>query len=149
MSRILEQEGFITIAEDLHHYEGADPSIKSGADFFHAEPPRDAAAIVTNPPYRYADDFIRKGLGMGLPVIVLLRLMAIEGASRSDLVDQHCVRIWAGIERLPSMLREGYTGPRLSSSAVPFAWFVFEPQKRLSDYTELRRMSWRTKNVEH
>jgi hypothetical protein len=71
--------------------------------------------------------------------------MAIEGANRSDLVDQHLVRIWAGIERLPMMHREGWPGPKNSNSGAPFAWFVFSADKRpVGDPIQLRRMSWRS-----
>jgi hypothetical protein len=100
--------------------------------------------IVTNPPYKLADAFIRHGLSFGLPVIVLLRLMAIEGANRSDIIDRHLARVWAGIERLPTMHREGWEGKRITNSGAPFAWFVFVPGERGGAAVELRRMSWRS-----
>ncbi len=131
-------------AMDLVAHPGADPGILTPIDFLMEwAKPDCAASIVTNPPYKLADDFIRHGLGLGLPVIVLLRLMAIEGAGRSDLIDNHLRRVWAGIERLPTMHREGWDGPRMSASGAPFAWFVFEPGPRGNEPVELRRMSWR------
>ncbi len=102
----------------------------------------EAEAIVTNPPFKNADEFIRRGIHhFKRPTIVLLRLMALEGASRSDLIDRHLVRVWAGVERLPQMHREGWDGPRTSSSGAPFAWFVFSPDDRGSSAIEFRRMS--------
>lgn len=144
ISRELIAVGHRVIATDLVAYEGADDGIESRIDFLmERSVPAGARAIVTNPPFKNADAFIRKGLGFGLPVIVLLRLMALEGANRSDLIDNHLVRVWAGVERLPQMHREGWAGKRTSNSGAPFAWFVFDPVARGDRAIELRRVSWR------
>lgn len=142
--RELRSRGWSVVAQDLVNYD-SDQTILSPIDFLlQQNPPPGVAAIVTNPPYKLANEFIRHGLSFGLPVIVLLRLMAIEGAGRSDLIDKHCWRIWAGTERLPMMHRDGWDGPRISSSGAPFAWFAFEPKVRPSGQAiELRRISWR------
>ena len=76
-------------------------------------------AIVSNPPYRQADEFIRHGIRLGLPVIVLLRLMALEGANRSDLL-QHLHHVFVGIERLPKFQRDNWKGNRLKTETAPF-----------------------------
>lgn len=145
ISRELEIAGHHVTKTDLVAYPGADDLIVSGVDFLmetHAPPL--VEAIVTNPPFKNADAFIRHGLALGLPVIVLLRLMALEGAGRADLIDKHLLRVWAGIERLPQMHREGWEGPRTANSGAPFAWFVFSPEQRGGKPIELRRISWRT-----
>lgn len=133
------------IAHDLVEYSGADRGVQSGIDFLlEREAPPGCKTIVTNPPFKMSDAFIRHGVALGCDVIVLLRLMAIEGASRSDLVDRHLVRIWAGVERLPMMHRDGWGGPRIGNSGAPFAWFVFSAERRPpSEPIQLRRMSWR------
>lgn len=145
ISRILMEEGHVVTAYDLVPHAGADLGIKTPIDFLMEwRPPAGVHTIVTNPPFKNADAFIRHGLNLGCDVIVLLRLMAIEGANRSDLLDEHCVHIWAGVERLPQMHREGWEGNRCSNSGAPFAWFVFSATKRLACVPiELRRMSWR------
>ncbi len=95
-------------------------------------------------PGRKEDDLtVRHALSLGLPTIVLLRLMALEGAGRSDIIDGHLVRVWAGIERLPMMHRDGWDGPRQTNSGAPFGWFVFLPEGRGDRPIELRRISWR------
>lgn len=144
ISRELKAAGHAVLATDLVAYEGADEGIIAGRDFLLERHRPRVSLIVTNPPYMHADAFIRHGLSLGLPVIVLLRLMAIEGAKRSDLIDEHLIRVWAGIERLPFMHRDGWSGKRNSNSGAPFAWFVFSPEKRGSAPIELRRMSWRS-----
>jgi len=138
--------GFRVLPQDLVAYDNQDPPYPDvGYDFLlERSAPASVAAIVTNPPYKLADQFIRHGLSLGLPVIVLLRLMAIEGANRSDLIDKHLVRVWAGIERLPFMHREGWSGTKHSNSGAPFAWFCFSPEPRGDRPIELRRMSWRS-----
>ena len=50
--------------------------------------PAGVSCILTNPPFSIADQFIRHGLDLGCDVLVLLRLMALEGAGRSDLIDE-------------------------------------------------------------
>ena len=145
ISRILTARGHTVIAKDLVAHEGADPDIAPRVDFLmeRAAPPG-CGCIVTNPPYKLADAFIRHGLTLVPRVIVLLRLMALEGAGRSDLIDRHLRRVWAGIERLPMMHRDSWEGPKTASAGVPFAWSVFEASPRpASNPVELRRISWR------
>jgi hypothetical protein len=144
LSRELRAYGHYVVTEDLVGYSGADAEIVFGRDFLMERIPR-CRTIVTNPPFKLADQFIRHGLGLGCDVIVLLRLMALEGSSRSDIIDGHLTRVWAGIERLPGMHREGWEGNKLSNSSAPFAWFVFSAKKKpLGTPIELRRISWRT-----
>lgn len=143
ISRELKAAGHAVVTTDLCWHPGADDGIIGGVDFLlERAPPADVAAIVTNPPFMLADRFIRHGLSLGLPVIVLLRLMALEGAGRSDLIDRHLRRVWAGRERLPKFQRDGWTGKTIATETAPYAWFRFEPEPRDSAI-ELRRMSWR------
>jgi hypothetical protein len=141
--RELRAAGFQAVAYDLVAHEGADPGIQTPIDFLlDRAPPAGVDIIITNPPYKLADDFIRHGLSLGLPFVALLRLMALEGSGRSDLMDRHLRRVWAGIERLSMMHREGWQGPRTASGGAPFAWFAFEPGQRVGPI-ELNRISWR------
>ena len=142
ISRELVAAGYQVAAQDLVAYDGADIGIEAPIDFL-MERTAPCGPIITNPPYKLADQFIRHGLSLGVTVAVLLRLAALEGASRSDLIDKHLRRVWAGIERLPMMHRDGWEGPKNGNSGAPFAWFVFEPGRRLGAI-ELRRISWRT-----
>jgi len=141
--RELIAAGFHVVAHDLVSYEGADAGILTPVDFLEQrKAPADVSIIVTNPPFRLANAFIRHGLELGLPVIVLMRLQALEGSSRSDLIDHHLRRVWLGIERLPTMHREGWQGPRTKNGGAPFGWFCFEPGAR-SNSIEIKRVSWR------
>ena len=142
--RELVAAGHEVVGQDLVAYEGADPGIESGIDFLReVRPPLRFTCIVTNPPFKLADQFIRHGLTLVPLVIVLLRLAALEGTARSDLIDHHLRRLWLGRERLPMMHREGWSGRRLGQAGAPFAWFIFERERRRAQAFEVRRMSWR------
>jgi hypothetical protein len=145
IKRELEAAGHCVVGTDLVAHPGADDGILTPVDFLlEQRPPAACGCIVTNPPFKNADDFVRHGLRLVPTVIVLLRLMALEGAKRADLNDEHLVRVWAGIERLPMMHRDGWEGPKNSNSGAPFAWFVFSAEGRpAGSPIELRRVSWR------
>jgi hypothetical protein len=143
ISRELELASHDVIKNDLVAYPDSDPGIKTPIDFL-LETRAAAKVIVCNPPYGLADQFIAHGLDLGCQVVALLRLAALEGAKRSRLVDRHLRRLWVGIERLPMLHREGWAGPRLKTSALPFAWFDFRPDPRpTGQCISLERVSWR------
>jgi hypothetical protein len=140
ISRELKAAGWRVISHDLIDYEGRDPDIQTGIDFLES---RNVTYLqATNPPYRWADEFIRHGLRLGLPVYVLLRLMALEGAGRSDIME-HLRHVYIGIERLPMMHRPGWRGKKLKQGAMPFGWFVFKPEKNCDGLFTASRISWR------
>ena len=142
ISRELKAGGWRVIACDLMAYDDQDDDIQTGVDFFKSFQVMYLQAIVTNPPFRRVDEFIRHGLRLGLPVIVLLRLMALEGAGRSDIL-QHLRHVYVGVERLPKFQRDNWKGNRLKTETAPFGWFVFEPRKRQGDIFTVSRISWR------
>jgi hypothetical protein len=142
ISRELKAGGWRVISHDLIHYKGADADIYHGNDFFKSIQAHSLQAIVTNPPYRWADAFIRHGLELGLPVYVLLRLMALEGAGRSDIM-RHLHHVFIGVERLPMMHRPGWKGKKLKQGAMPFGWFCFFPEKNRDGLFTASRISWR------
>jgi hypothetical protein len=145
IARELGALGFEVTAQDLVDWPGRDDGIATGIDFLlERRAPEGVTSIVTNPPFKLADAFIRHGLTLVPTVIVLLRAMAIEGAGRADLIDGHLREYWIGIDRPPAMHREGWEGNRLSNSGAPFAWFVFSARpKGPHDPVALRRFRWR------
>jgi hypothetical protein len=84
-------------------------------------------AIVTNPPYQLAAQFVRHAIELKCPYIaMLLRLAFYESERRGDILDDRPpARIHTFKRRLPMMHRAGWTGPR-ASSAIAFAWFVWD-----------------------
>jgi hypothetical protein len=83
-------------------------------------------AVVTNPPYALAQRFITVALERVRLVVMLLRLAFLESVRRAPLLDGGpLARVHVFADRLPFMHRAGWTGRR-ASSAIAFAWFVFD-----------------------
>ena len=88
--------------------------------------PEGVGAIVTNPPYMLAADFVRHALPLVPKVATLLRLNFLESEVRSDLIDGGSLaRVHVFADRLPRMHGQGWEGPR-SSSTTAYAWFVWQ-----------------------
>lgn len=138
---LLRAKGKTVIATDLVDY--GCPSAAAGVDFLmeHKAPPG-VHSIVTNPPFKLADEFVRKGLELVPTVVMLLRLAFLEGACRADLHRNHLERVWIGAERLPMMHRAGWQGPKNGNAAMPFAWFVFR-QNKGNEPATIKHISWR------
>jgi hypothetical protein len=144
ISSVLEGAGHEVMSTDLVDYGYGVP----GCDFLMEwESPRGIEAIVTNPPYKNADAFVRKGLELVPAVYMLLRWAYAEGVGRSDIIDNHLSRVWLGRERLPMMHRDGWDGTTQTNSAMPFAWFVFTREQTGGSF-QVRRMSWRANQQE-
>lgn len=99
--------------------------------------------IITNPPYKYAKEFVEKALSLiddGRYVCMFLKLTFLEGQSRRKLFkDYPPIRVWVSSARMacyPSGLPTNLSNNRSSSSAVCYAWFVW--QKGYKGFPELR-----------
>ena len=102
--------------------------------------PERVEAIVTNPPYKAAAAFVEKAITSAPFVAMLLRLTFLESVRRSPILDSGSLaRVHVFRNRLPMMHRDGWTGPK-ATSTVAYAWFVWE-RDHLGP-TELRRVSW-------
>lgn len=138
MVRVLRSAGHMVYATDLVDY-GCEES-EAGIDFLHVSGPSFAVgAIVTNPPYKLAGEFVAHALLLGIPkIVMLLRLQFLESRRRSAILDCGLLaRVYPFADRLPMMHRHGWTGPR-AGSAMALAWFVWELGYR--GRAELRRL---------
>ena len=101
---------------------------------------RAIGAIVTNPPFQLASDFVEMAIERAPLVIMLLRLGFYESEGRSRILEgAGLARIHQFRKRLPMMHREGWTGKRASSS-MAFAWYVWI--KYYTGPTIIDRISW-------
>ena len=135
---ILRATGHRVYATDLNDW--GCPDSESRIDFLmeRALPLSDIGAIITNPPFKLADQFVAHALTLCPRVIMLLRLAFLESRRRSDLIDDGSLaRVHVFHSRLPMMHRHGWQGPRASSS-IAFAWFVWDRAHR--GKTELDRI---------
>ncbi len=143
IARVLSAKGHQVICSDLvdYGYEGA----TAGVDFLmERQAPAGCHCIVTNPPFKLANEFVRVALDLVPTCVVLLRLAFLEGAGRSDIIDNHLSDVMVGIERLPMMHRDGWEGPKKANAAQPFAWFVFSQSGPVERNIRLKRVSWRS-----
>ena len=89
------------------------------------EPAAGRGAIVTNAPFRILDKFARHALDLAPRVYLLCRLAWYQAQGRTDILEHRgLARVHVFRERLPMMHRDGWNGPRASSS-IPFAWYCW------------------------
>ena len=120
--RVLRAAGHDVYATDLVDY-GMCPS-QSGVDFL-MERHCPCEAIVTNPPFKLANEFTAHALELCPRVYLLLRLAFYESERRAALFEKHLARIHVFSKRLPMMHRAGWDGKK-ANSGMAFAWFVWD-----------------------
>ena len=114
-----------------------------GVDFLETQSVDGEDAVVTNPPYKYALEFCRKCVELGVSKFAMfLKLTFLEGAKRKAFFEQYppryvavCVnRIQCALNGDPEMFAE--------SSAACYAWFIWK--KRYHGAPEIK---WITKGT--
>ena len=112
-----------------------------GVDFLmETKAPFGINCIVTNPPFKLAEQFVEKALELCPQVIMLLRLAFLTSEKRTNILEHSgLARVHVFRKRLPMMHREGWEGPKASSS-MDFAWFVWD--RTYYGPTILNRISW-------
>lgn len=137
--KALRGAGHTVWATDLVDY-GLEAS-EFGVDFLMERQSRiDVEAIVTNPPFKLASEFVTHALALCPRVVMLLRLAFMESERRSPILDDgHLARVHVFRNRLPMMHRDGWQGAK-STNTMAFAWFVWD--RAHTGPTELHRMSW-------
>jgi hypothetical protein len=128
--RVLRETGRRVVATDINDY--GCPDSQSGIDFLmQRRAPDGVDTVLTNPPCRFADEFVRHALTLA-PRVMFLRFLFIESQGRCDLIDgKRLRRVYPFIDRLPMMHRDGWEGPRADDSPqIQFAWFVWDQSYR-------------------
>lgn len=87
--------------------------------------------IVTNPPYKYAKEFVEKALELipvGNKVCMFLKLQFMEGKARKLLFEKYPPKtIYISSSRLLCAKNGDFDGMRAGGgSAVAYAWYVWE-----------------------
>jgi hypothetical protein len=134
----LRDAGHAVIASDIWYYNF---TLDFEADFLdQVRAPAGTELILTNPPYRYATEFVDHALTLCPRVIMLCRLAFLESECRTRILDTGTLAaVHVFKKRLPMMHREGWTGRR-ASNAMPFAWFVWN--RNHAGPTTVDRISW-------
>jgi hypothetical protein len=138
----LRAAGHKVIATDLVNYGiPITPPGYYGVDFLmEYKLPDGVELILTNPPFKLAEDFVTHALELCPRVIMLLRLAFLESERRCGILEgRGLARILAFRKRLPMMHRDGWEG-RKANSGMAFAWFVWD--RGHVGPTTIERISW-------
>ncbi len=128
--KVLEARGHEVMATDLN-YRGYGIGDR---DFLHSFPAHDEDAnppnVITNPPFKLAEEFIWKSLEMTAhatkpgKVAMLCKLQFLEGGKRKLMFEKTPLkRVYVFSKRL-TMTRNGIK--MKNSGMIAFAWFVWE-----------------------
>lgn len=126
LSKKLEEKGYLVVSTDLFN-RGYIEQQKT-IDFLKAEKPSFECDILTNPPYKYAKEFVLKALNLvelGRKVYMFLKLTFLESKVRYNEIFSKFPpkNVYVFSERI-SCWRGGVDTKY--SSAVAYAWFVLE-----------------------
>jgi hypothetical protein len=82
--------------------------------------------IVTNPPFKLAEEFVEHAIKLCPVTMMLMRVAFLEGLRWEKRgFKENLARVWVFAPRLPMMHRAGWDGPINSNSGMAFAWFIF------------------------
>jgi hypothetical protein len=127
LSKVFEDAGYIVKSTDLIDRGFGD----NGIDFLGLEVQDWNGDIITNPPYKYAQEFIEKALQIipiGNKVAMFLKLQFMEGKKRKHLFITHPPKvIYVSSSRL-LCAKNGEFKKMIDGggSAVAYGWFVWE-----------------------
>jgi len=99
-----------------------------GIDFLQEQTTKWPGDIITNPPYKYAKEFVEKSLELiddGRQVAMFLKLTFLEGQKRKKLFQQHPPKyVYVFSARKKCAINGDFAST--GSSAAAYAWFIWE-----------------------
>lgn len=140
ITRVLRSAGHVVHATDLVDYNSNHQDHARRDFLMERSTPAGTEAIVTNPPYKLANEFVAHALELCPRVVMLLRLAFLESERRTTILDGgHLARVHVFKNRLPMMHRAGWTGPKVTNPTA-FAWFCWD--RNHVGPTTLNRIAW-------
>lgn len=123
ISEELKKAGYDVVSRDL-----VDRGYGEVADFLAIDNLEWNGNIVTNPPYKYAQEFVEKALQIipeGKKVCMFLKLTFLEGKARKQLFRVSPPKIvYVASGRIKCAMNGDFDS--IGSSATAYAWFVWE-----------------------
>ena len=127
MSDVLKQYGYTVVSSDLvdRGYENT-----KVVDFLN-EKELNTMDIITNPPYKYAKEFVEHALDIsadGVKVAMFLKLTFLESKKRRELFDKYPPKVvYVSSERLQCAKNGDFEKyGKGVGTAVAYAWYVWE-----------------------
>lgn len=124
ISRTLSANGYEVESRDLIDRGFGTPNM----DFLSVENTFFNGNVVTNPPYRYALEFVEKALSIippGKKVAMFLKLTFLESKMRRAFFEKYPPRrVWVSSSRLKCAMNGDFK--KMSGNAVSYGWFVWE-----------------------
>ena len=127
ISKVLEKNGYNVISSDLNDFGYG----QHGIDFL-LETKSQAKQVVTNPPFKLANQFVQKCLYFEMErFAILLRLAFLEGQERKrDIFDINApARVLIFSKRL-TIWRGDQERPEKSSGTTAYAWFIWNGESK-------------------
>ena len=129
LSSVLKNRGYKVKSSDIIHRGYEDTEIidflKVSKEDIKNDFSRD---IITNPPYKYAKDFVEHALDISMDstkIAMFLKVQFLEGKARRELFDKHPPKtIYVSSSRLVCAPNGDFKNT--PSSAVAYAWFIWE-----------------------
>lgn len=125
LSEVLKARGYCVVSSDLINRGYG----KSNIDFLTCTSWRYwTGDILTNPPYKYAKEFVEKGINVikdGYYVIMFLKIQFLEGKARRKLFEKYPPKyVYVNSERQTCYIN-GDMSKKMSSASC-YCWFVWE-----------------------
>ena len=123
LSEVLKNRGYQVYSTDLvaRGYE------EQQIDFLKYEGEDVSFDILTNPPYKFAKEFVEKALEIqenGYYTIMFLKIQFLEGQARKEMFKKYPPKfVWVFSERQKCLKNDKDTG---GSSAVCYCWFIWQ-----------------------
>lgn len=127
LASVLAKEGYLITATDI--IDRGYPGTKE-LDFLNHDSRLGVfdGDIVTNPPYKYAQEFVEKSIKLipsGYKVAMFLKLTFLEGKRRKEFYKKYPpVRVYVLSERKDCYKNGDFTIK--GSKAVAYAWFIWQ-----------------------
>lgn len=132
LSKVFIKKGYDVKSSDLINRGFGE----HGFDFLSIDNIKWGGDIITNPPYKYAKEFIEKSLSIipeGNKVAMFLKLQFLEGKARKELFKSHPPKtIYVSSSRIECAMNGNFK----NESAVAYGWFIWE--KGFKGITQLK-----------
>lgn len=125
MAEVFRKEGLLMQATDKYE-QGYEYNGEGQIDFleydgvWHGD-------IITNPPYKYAGEFIKKAMGIldnGRKLALFLPIRYLSSKSRRAIFEEYPpYKVWVSSSRLACAMRGDFEN--MKGSAVDYAWFIW------------------------